>query len=586
MGQMTGSFYLFTVAIDRYVEIRPILEAAVEDAKAITEVLVGRYGFSAENTTPLYDSAATRSAIIDRLHQLASKLNAKDSLVIYLSGHGDIDETGEGYFEPVDAKETSPATRLYYTDVLRIIGFTDAQHVLLIVDACFPSSLFQSRGGEFEVPQDQAVRAFAMTSREAITSGGYHEVSDKVIKGHSPFAYHLTKVLQESDSPFLLPHAIDKRIHQDVAASSPHNQSTQWAPLTYAGHRKGASFVFFLNGKTFDEYARGDQAVQAPLSITPQDEQYASLDELLDLAREERKRRSHDALDRCVAFNESVAKYLLEVSQLGDDAWATRLWDAFLREWRVEPGCVEVSDFITLRKQLGIQPWIEPITGMAFQWIPGGQFTMGSPGAEAGRQANEGPIQEVILSGFWMSEKPVTQGQYTTIMDDNRAHFQGPNRPAENLSWSDANRFCSRLRRDGERIYKLPTEAQWEYACRACSRRRFSFGDDEKVLELYGWFSANSPEGTRETGQKLANPWGLYDMHGNIYEWCLDCYKDKYPSVVQPVKDPTGPPKGNARVTRGGCFRSDAIDCRSAKRGYEGPDANKDYVGFRVVRIK
>jgi formylglycine-generating enzyme required for sulfatase activity len=228
---------------------------------------------------------------------------------------------------------------------------------------------------------------------------------------------------------------------------------------------------------------------------------------------------------------------------------------------------------------------------------------MGSPTNEVGRFDNEGPQTAVTISrGFWMWKYLVTQGDYLSLMGSNPSScttndFAGNpispdlTRPVETVSWGDATNYCAALtqrERGAERIatnsvYRLPTEAEWEYACRAWTSTRFSYGDDPDYsnLDQYGWFDVNSGNMTHPVGQKLPNPWGLYDMHGNVWEWCQDWY-GLYPGGI--ALDPQGSPMGSDRVFRGGVWRKPAEFCRSALRGViYNPDFGYDSFGFRVV---
>ena len=229
----------------------------------------------------------------------------------------------------------------------------------------------------------------------------------------------------------------------------------------------------------------------------------------------------------------------------------------------------------------------------AMAWISPGTFTMGSPEDEANRRVEEGPQTVVTLTrGFWMGKHTVTQGAYESVIGNNPSSVTGdPNRPVEQVTWNDAVAYCEVLtqrERAAGRIpanwaYRLPTEAEWEYACRAGSTTRFSYGDDfgHAGLADYGWYSDNSEHATHPVGQKLPNAWGLYDMHGNVEEWCHDLI-GPYPGGE--VTDPEGPTTGvPRRVVRGGFYNSFAWDCRSARRSAWGPDVWRFHIGFRVV---
>ena len=195
-----------------------------------------------------------------------------------------------------------------------------------------------------------------------------------------------------------------------------------------------------------------------------------------------------------------------------------------------------------------------------------------------------------------MGKYEVTQGEYLAVMGNNPSYFQPPNatadtnRPVEMVSWDDATNYCWELT-DRERlagriaansVYRLPTEAEWEYACRAWTSTRFSYGDDPGYTNLknYAWYDANSEGTTHPVGQKLPNPWGLYDMHGNVNEWCQDWYGDYVGGIVV---DPQGPVAPSFRMFRGGQWGYYARFCRSASRNGDDPWNRENFEGFRAV---
>ena len=230
---------------------------------------------------------------------------------------------------------------------------------------------------------------------------------------------------------------------------------------------------------------------------------------------------------------------------------------------------------------------------MKLALIPAGKFTMGSPKEEqdaamaAGVTRDlvpaEGPQHEVTISKpFYMGVHEVTQEQYEAVMDKNPSNFKGATNPVEKVSWDDAVAFCQALSRKTGKTVRLPTEAEWEYACRAGSKTRFSYGDDDNQLGNYAWYPANSGGTAHPAGQKKPNAFRLYDMHGNVWEWCSDWYAAGYYANANPI-DPTGPAFGAPRrVLRGGSWGNAPQYCRSAFRlGYP-PDYRYDIIGFRV----
>jgi formylglycine-generating enzyme required for sulfatase activity len=226
------------------------------------------------------------------------------------------------------------------------------------------------------------------------------------------------------------------------------------------------------------------------------------------------------------------------------------------------------------------------------EWIAPGTFTMGSPTNEMGRYSIEGPQTQVTLTmGFWMRKCVTLQQEYLAVTGTNPSLHEGStNLPVERVTWYEATNFCGALtvseraagRLPTGYVYRLPTEAEWEYACRAGTATRFSFGDDVSYTQLgdYAWYSFNSGDTSHPVGLKQSNPWGLYDMHGNVWEWCLDWF-GTYPGGS--VTDPRGPARGSSRVFRGGSYYQEGANCRSATRDYYSPDTPFDDVGFRAV---
>ena len=223
-------------------------------------------------------------------------------------------------------------------------------------------------------------------------------------------------------------------------------------------------------------------------------------------------------------------------------------------------------------------------TGMEFVLIPAGKFTMGSPLEEEGRYNDEDPVHEVtIKDSFYMGKYPVTQKQWNEIMGSNPSDFKGDDRPVEKVSWDDALVFIKKLNeKEKNNKYRLPSEAEWEYACRAGTTTRYSFGDDESKIGDYAWY-VNLKDGTHTVGQKKPNPWGLYDMHGNVWEWVQDKWHENYngaPSDGSAWEDGDS----SDRVIRGGGWSDNARSCRSANRGRRDPGDLNNYVGFRLLR--
>lgn len=214
--------------------------------------------------------------------------------------------------------------------------------------------------------------------------------------------------------------------------------------------------------------------------------------------------------------------------------------------------------------------------GMQLKRLPPGTFIMGE----------DGKTHAVTFTKpCYLGAHEVTQEQYERVMGTNPSNFKSLQNPVERVSWDDAAEFCRRLsalpaERAAGRVYRLPTEAEWEYACQAGSTSAYSHGDNEAQLGDYAWYDQNSESTTHPVGQKRPNAWGLYDMHGNVWEWCQDWYGD-YPQGV--VTDPVGPAEGSLRVYRGGSWGRVATGCRSAYRLKSVPSYRDNHHGFRVA---
>jgi sulfatase modifying factor 1 len=234
------------------------------------------------------------------------------------------------------------------------------------------------------------------------------------------------------------------------------------------------------------------------------------------------------------------------------------------------------------------KPAVTNSIGMKFVWIPPGNFMMGSPKEEKERQDNETQHKVTLTKGFYMGINTVTQEEWQAVMGNNPSHFKGEKKlPVEQVSWDDCQEFIKKLREKDKKPYRLPTEAEWEYSCRAGTKTPFHFGDTISTdqANYNGDFTYGEGkkgkyrEKTTPVGTFPANAWGLHDMHGNLWQWCQDWYGD-YPQ--NEVVDPQGPDKSDRRVLRGGSWYHIPEHCRSALRNWYVPGIRVSNCGLRV----
>ncbi|MBL8228343.1 MAG: SUMF1/EgtB/PvdO family nonheme iron enzyme [Bryobacterales bacterium] len=246
---------------------------------------------------------------------------------------------------------------------------------------------------------------------------------------------------------------------------------------------------------------------------------------------------------------------------------------------------LQAQDEIAMERSIALKN----ASAIRFRYIPPGSYLRGSPASEAGRDRDEVQHRVTITRGFYMAVHEVTQEQWRGLMGSNPAVFQQPvegedplQRPVEFVSWNDCQRFLAKLNALGEGRFRLPTEAEWEYAARAGSQTRFWWGDGvrDSDNQKHAWANSRSYATTHPVGMKPSNAWGLFDMSGNVWEWCSDWY-GPYPEGDQ--VDPKGPPQGKERVFRGGSYYDFPVSLRSANRHRHAPEARYTAIGLRLV---
>jgi formylglycine-generating enzyme required for sulfatase activity/uncharacterized caspase-like protein len=496
----------------------------------------------------LTGAAATRAGINAALDALLKDPGVDDLILVGFSGHGaqmslvdeqgrfDRDEQGneksEAYFCPVDAVLGRPQTMIGLTALMSRLN-RESGIKLMLVDACRDDPVEAGKKGLRSLTGDELVGRLAKDSVIVFgcSSGQQALETDKAGNGHGVFFHHVIEGLNGK-------------------AADPENGEVSWDDL-----------VSYLRKNVNKRAREWDPENAARVDANP---------------------RTHGRLQDPHVVSNLIATPLLArvdiVRRLPENLPAPT------------PKPSIAAEVITSRS-----------TGMKLRPIPAGTFMMGSSDDDKDASNDEKPAREVkITRRFYLSETEVTQGQYKAVTGENPSKFQGSDDlPVEKISWLDSVKYANALsvkdgltpfyRIEGDSVtvpdwkgegYRLPTEAEWEYACRGRNPGRYGFGDDASLLGEYDWFSDNSGNKTHEVRQKRANGFGLFDMHGNVWEWCWDRYADKLRGGV----DPRGPDNGSNGAVRGGSWYHAAVGCRAAYRHLHTPTDSYNNLGLRLAR--
>ncbi|QJB46769.1 bifunctional serine/threonine-protein kinase/formylglycine-generating enzyme family protein [Dolichospermum flos-aquae] len=354
----------------------------------------------------------------------------------------------------------------------------------------------------------------------------------------------------------------------------------------------GRTFVYLLTGKEpldpimYDSYnERLNWRNHAPqISSMLAD----LLDDMMQRLYKDRPQNSHEILQRIAAIEKALQSPKPQPPKPQPPIPANNL-----KTFSFEVVTTDARGNITNRRNASAKYFTEDLgNGVTLEMveIPGGTFIMGSPENEAERYSNEGPQHQVTVPSFYMGKYELTQVQYQAIIGTNPSNFKGDNRPVERVSWNNAVEFCKKLSQKTGKNYRLPSEAEWEYACRAGTTTPFYFGESitPDLVNYNGNYTyASAPKGkyrqqTTDVGTFPPNSFGLYDMHGNVWEWCQDDYKDDYINAPTDGSALTSPSR-SVKLLRGGSWHFTPEDCRSACRDPYDLGTYDYYIGFRVV---
>ena len=586
----TGTNYLLAIAINEYQHCSK-LSNAVRDVEAFIELLTTRYYFDLGHVTFIKDAEATKTHIESAFDDLIDVIGPQDNLIVYFSGHGRHNENRGGYWISVDAGKGDKAWTEYLSNdtIKSYLSKIKSFHTFLIADSCFSGSLFIDKSKE----KFSGDRRDTEPSRWGLTSGKKEIVSDGRPGHHSPFATALLDVLRKADQPLGVMRICDL-VLEKVAANA--EQTPMGSPLQVQGHQGGQMVLYFREDE--EQAWAAAQATNTIKAYTDFHDLYAqskysdlALD-ALDMLEEKEEwdkvpKNRQGALLRYIQQNPQ-SPYVPDARRLVDEL---RNAAAALAPIELKPK--EQPEFISTTPPSIIVR--KPTVPEHMVLVKGGTFQMGE-----GKETHQ-----VTLSHFQLAKHQLTFDEYDAFCKatgrklPNDEGWGRSNRPVINVSWFDAVDYCNwRSQQEGlgevyqikeqqadanwkANGYRLSTEAEWEYAARGGQQSLgFEYAGSNNIDEV-AWYSKNSGSKTQLVGQKKANELGIYDMSGNVWEWCWDWYGDYSSSAIN---DPKDSDKGSARVRRGGSWRYDPFQARVAYRYSVSPARRSSNIGFRLAR--
>jgi formylglycine-generating enzyme required for sulfatase activity len=587
------------------------LHGSLLDVDAMQRVLIANGEFDSDDVVVLKN--ASRQAIEDAIHNLfnASDRQKDDLVLFYFSGHGIVDEANKLFLgTPSTRKEGNKIvkpTTVAATYLQEAMNDSKSQHQVLIFNCCFSGAFAQgmtvmddgsvnlkehlggkgrailtsSSSTQFSFQPDGEMSIYTRYLVEGIETGAADRDGDSKISIDELHEYAALKVSQESPNmtPAFYPVEQGGKIYIAKVA-----QSKDDPRLVY--RRELESRI--VDGKWSLPARRLLDSLRIRLELSAEDAEGIKSDVLKPILAKVRKLEEYEELlqEMLIERNPPTTQDLKDLRDYQKDH--LRLRDEDVANIDSKYGLTVVASPLIVISKEADKPKKES-NGLVLDLpngaklelvdIPAGSFSMGSD-----ERDGEKPIHKVTLPAFKIGKYPITQKQYLAVMGNNPSNFQGnENLPVEQVSRDDASAFCRKLSGMVVQTVKLPSEAQWEYACRAGSTGEYCFGDDVKQLEKYAWYDKNSGSKTHPVGEKLVNSWGLHDMHGNVWEWCEDVWHENYNGALT---DGFSWLNGGERTKfslRGGSWYYGNFFCRSAFRFGELSGTRKYFIGFRVV---
>lgn len=515
-----GNNYLIGIGIDQYVHCTP-LSNAVRDVQEFVKIMHEKFDFEPDYTQTLYNEAATEANILQVFRTLAVEVEPEDTVVIYFSGHGEyINEIQQGFWVPVDAEPDTDAHYIENSTIIARLNAIKSKHIFLISDACFSGTLFlNTRSISKKVRED-------LPSRWGLTSGHQELVSDGTAGGHSPFAASILKTLKQKHTERSL--GVEEfcfEVKQLASRKAP-NQTPISGQLNVKGNEYG-QMIFHLKGREkqawlaarsrntivayqdfLNTYPHGLHVKAAKLHIKLlENQQFIENDVVREKTKvvikdKKSQKKSLTTMARIANMlpERRNWKYIIGVALV---VILTLIWVVLLFNGKFTSNAVGIDRF-----------WSDMVL------VRGGAFDMGSG---QGSQ-DEQPIHAVTIGNFYMGKYEVTQAQWELIMGYNPSEFKCETCPVEHVSWTDVQKFITKLNRKTGGRYRLPTEAEWEYAARGGAYGNARLYDNTHLMamasdiDVLAWYHGNSEHRTHPIGDKQANVLGLHDMVGNVWE--------------------------------------------------------------------
>ncbi len=601
-GSQVGIYkesHALVIGVSKYTNGWPVLEGVVSDVVAVGDALEEN-GF---HVTAVMDP--DKDELEEAFEQFIMNYggNADNRLLFYFAGHGytvkpKYGGNPLGYIVPKEApnpekseKDLKKFKRIAMS-MQRIEEYAlniDAKHAIFIFDSCFSGTIFDlSRS----IPEHISYKT-AKPVRQFITSGD----ADETVPDRSIFRRQFIAALNgEADmdrDSYVTGIELGEFLQKKVISYSNESQHPQYGKIRHPHLDKG-DFVF---------HVRAHDLPTHPLSKGP-------VKSSLDLSKYEKRGEWNKALAGITANYHK----LLEMDKNGfTPATMITAWKDFIND----PAVMQNNQYSQKDEEMRLKAnerlsfwlarerhlaggmnkkvtfknesnanskeWVDTVTGMEFVFVDGGCYQMGDQFGDG--YDSEKPVHEVCMDDFYIGKYEVTQGEWKSLMGDNPSRFKhGDDYPVERVSWDDAREFIKRLNKKTDGKYRLPTEAEWEFAARSGGKKeKWAGTSKESELGKYGWYDANSDKKTHPVGKKIANGIGLFDMTGNVWEWCSDWYSSDY-YKKSPKDNPVGPSSGSVRVIRGGSWGSDPGGVRAAYRNGDTPGGRGGDLGFRLAR--